>query len=67
MFFVIFDMEAVFLFAWAVALRESGWAGFIEAAIFIAVLLAALLYLSALGALDWRTRRQIRDEGRAGT
>jgi NADH-quinone oxidoreductase subunit A len=27
MFFVIFDLEAVFLFAWAVAVRETGWAG----------------------------------------
>lgn len=65
-FFVIFDMEAVFLFAWAVALRESGWAGFIEAAIFIAVLLAALVYLWACGALEWRTRRQIRDQSKVG-
>lgn len=65
-FFVIFDMEAVFLFAWAVALRESGWAGFIEAAIFIAVLIAALVYLWACGALEWRTRRQIRDQNKVG-
>ena len=57
-FFVIFDMESVFLFAWSVALKESGWSGFIEALIFISVLLASLIYLWALGALDWRTRRQ---------
>jgi NADH-quinone oxidoreductase subunit A len=57
-FFVIFDMESVFLFAWSVALKESGWFGFIEALIFISVLLATLIYLWALGALDWRTRRQ---------
>ncbi|MFI3154960.1 MAG: NADH-quinone oxidoreductase subunit A [Methylococcaceae bacterium] len=57
-FFVIFDMESVFLFAWSVALQESGWAGFAEASIFIAVLIAALAYLWATGALDWRTRRQ---------
>jgi NADH-quinone oxidoreductase subunit A len=57
-FFVIFDMESVFLFAWAVALRESGWPGFIEALIFIGVLIAALVYLWFIGALDWRTRRQ---------
>jgi NADH-quinone oxidoreductase subunit A len=59
-FFVIFDMESVFLFAWAVALRESGWSGFIEALIFTGVLIAALVYLSAIGALDWRTQRQRR-------
>ena len=57
-FFVIFDMESVFLFAWSVALKESGWSGFIEALIFISVLLDTLIYLWALGALDWRTRRQ---------
>jgi NADH-quinone oxidoreductase subunit A len=57
-FFVIFDMESVFLFAWAVALQESGWPGFIEALIFIGVLIAALIYLWLIGALDWRTRRQ---------
>lgn len=53
MFFVIFDVEAVFLFAWAVAFRELGWPGYIEAVIFIGVLGAALAYLWRLGALDW--------------
>lgn len=57
-FFVIFDMESVFLFAWSVALQESGWTGFIAALIFITVLIAALIYLWATGGLDWRTRRQ---------
>lgn len=61
-FFVIFDMEAAFLFAWSVALKEAGWAGFIEASVFVAILLAALVYLWACGALDWRTPRQVRDE-----
>lgn len=53
MFFVIFDVEAMFLYAWAIALREAGWAGFIEAAIFIAVLLVGLFYLWRVGALNW--------------
>lgn len=56
-FFVIFDVEAVFLFAWAIAFRELGWAGYIEAVIFIAVLGAALAYLWRLGALDWGPAR----------
>lgn len=60
-FFVIFDLEAVFLFSWAISVRETGWAGFIEALIFILILLAALVYLWRLGALDWRTARQKRD------
>lgn len=53
MFFVIFDLETVFLFAWAIAFRETGWPGYIEASIFIGVLLASLAYLWRLGGLDW--------------
>lgn len=53
MFFVIFDVEALFIFAWAICLREVGWAGFIEALIFIIVLVAALAYIWSMGALDW--------------
>ena len=52
-FFVIFDLEAVFLFAWVIGFRESGIAGFIEALIFILILLAGLAYLWKMGALDW--------------
>jgi NADH-quinone oxidoreductase subunit A len=53
MFFVIFDLESVFLFAWAIGARESGWAGYVEVAIFVGVLAAALAYLWRTGALDW--------------
>lgn len=62
MFFVIFDVEALFLYAWAVALRESGWIGFIEAAVFILILLAGLVYLWRIGALIWHVppRRRTR-------
>lgn len=51
--FIVFDLEAVFLFSWAIAFRETGLMGFIEAAIFILILLAGLIYLWRLGALDW--------------
>jgi NADH-quinone oxidoreductase subunit A len=54
MFFVIFDLEAVFIFAWAISVREAGWTGYAEAALFITVLLATLVYLWRVGALDWR-------------
>jgi NADH-quinone oxidoreductase subunit A len=57
MFFVIFDLEAVFIFAWAVAARELGWPGYSEILVFIAILVAALAYLWRLGALDWGPRR----------
>jgi len=53
MFFVIFDVEALFLYAWAVSIRESGLPGLIEATIFIVVLAAGLVYLWRVGALDW--------------
>lgn len=61
MFFVIFDVEALYLYAWSASIRESGWVGSIEAAIFILVLLASLVYLARIGALDWtpaRSKRQ---------
>lgn len=53
MLFVIFDVEALYLYAWSVSVRESGWMGFIEATIFIVVLLIGLIYLARIGALDW--------------
>jgi NADH-quinone oxidoreductase subunit A len=53
MFFVVFDLEAVFLFAWGVAARELGWAGYFEILLFVAVLVASLIYLWKVGALDW--------------
>ena len=52
-FFVVFDLEAIFLFLWAVAGRELGLPGYIEALIFSGILLAALVYLLRTGALDW--------------
>lgn len=52
-FFVIFDLEVVFLFAWAVAAPQVGWAGYAGAMVFLALLLAGLLYLWRIGALTW--------------
>lgn len=57
MFFVIFDLEAIFIFAWAVAVRETGWTGYAEVFIFITVLLVALGYLWRVGALEWGSGR----------
>ena len=64
MFFVIFDLEAVFLFAWAIAVTEVGWTGFVEVSLFVAILLLALAYLWRSGALDFgrETRRTVSDE-----
>ncbi len=55
-FFVIFDLEAGFIFSWAVALREIGWAGYVEGLVFIGVLLVALAYVWRSGGLDFVRR-----------
>lgn len=57
MFFVIFDLESVFLFAWAIAARQAGWPGYVTAILFIALLVVALVYLWRIGALDWGSAR----------
>ncbi len=66
MFFVIFDLEAVFIYAWAVSVRETGWAGYFEVLIFIGVLMAGLVYLWRIGALDWGTSGRLRNRGADG-
>jgi NADH-quinone oxidoreductase subunit A len=58
MFFVIFDLEAVFIFAWAISLKQAGWQGYIEMLVFIGILVAALVYIWRLGGLDWGTAKQ---------
>lgn len=64
MFFVVFDLEAVFIFLWAIAGRELGWAGYIEVLVFIGVLAATLAYLWRTGALDWYPAGPRRQENR---
>ncbi len=51
-FFVVFDLEAVFIFAWATAALELGWMGYGVICVFIGLLLAALGYLWHERALD---------------
>ncbi len=51
--FVIFDLETVFILAWAVAFFELGWSGFIAVGIFILILVVALIYELSTGALNW--------------
>jgi len=52
-FFVIFDIEAVFLYPWAVLFKDLGLFGFIEMMIFIAILAVGLIYVWKRGALEW--------------
>ena len=51
--FLIFDVEAAFLYPWAVAFNRLGLLAFIEALIFIAILVVALVYAWRKGALEW--------------
>lgn len=53
--FIVFDVEAVFLYPWAVKFRELGWFGYTEMAVFAATLVVALAYVWKKGALDWET------------
>ena len=51
--FIVFDVEVVFLYPWAVVFRRMGWFGFAEVMLFVAVLGVALLYVWRKGALEW--------------
>ena len=51
--FIIFDLEAAFLFPWAVSLRQTGWAGWVTMMVFLVELLVGLVYAWKKGALDW--------------
>jgi NADH-quinone oxidoreductase subunit A len=55
-FFLIFDVEAAFIFAWAVAFEELGWTGWLQIVFFITILLFSLFYIWGKGGLDWRTK-----------
>lgn len=51
--FIVFDVEAVFVYPWAVLLQELGWNAFISMAIFMSTLVVALIYVWRKGALEW--------------
>ncbi len=53
MLFIIFDIEVVFLYPWAVNLRSLGVSGFVEMLVFIGILMLGYLYLWKKGALEW--------------
>lgn len=54
--FVIFDVEAAFLFGWAVAVKELGWRGYLGMLVFVLLLSVGLVYEWRQGALDWGPR-----------
>ena len=53
MLFIIFDVEAIFFYPWAVLMRQLGWFGLIEMLVFIGILFIALAYIWRKGGLDW--------------
>jgi len=53
MLFILFDVELVFLFPWAVVFRELGWFGLFEMLLFLAVVVLGFLYAWRQGALEW--------------
>jgi len=53
MLFIIFDVEAVFFYPWAVLLRQLKWFGVVEMLVFIGILLVALAHIWKKGGLDW--------------
>ncbi len=53
MVFILFDVEAIFLYPWAYVYRELHWFGFVEMLLYILILLAGYIYLWKKGALDW--------------
>jgi NADH-quinone oxidoreductase subunit A len=60
MLFVIFDVEIIFLFAWATRFPELGWYGVAAMGIFTFFVLETLIYVWKRGALDWNVRRRAR-------
>jgi NADH-quinone oxidoreductase subunit A len=60
MIFIIFDIEVIFLFPWAVVYNQLGTFGLIEIIVFSAAVFISLLYLVANGALDWGPISRVR-------
>lgn len=58
MLFVLFDLEVVYLIAWAIAWEQVGWQGYWGLLVFVAILAAGLAYEWRVGALDWHPRHR---------
>jgi len=51
--FIVFDIEVVFMYPWAILFRKLGWFGLAEMIVFIAILALGLIYVWRKGALEW--------------
>ena len=66
MIFLLFDIEVAFLYPWAMALRQLGWAGFVQVVLFMGLMLAGYVYVWRKGALDWDAE-EVADEASTGS
>ena len=53
MLFILFDIEVIFMYPWAVTLEELGWFGYLQMVSFVSVLVVGLVYVWKKGVLDW--------------
>jgi len=60
MLFILFDIEAVFLYPWVVVYRELRWVAFAEMFIFVALILCGFFYIMRKGVLDWAKSAPVR-------
>jgi len=67
MLFILFDIEAVFLYPWAVVYRDLKWFAFVEMIIFIVLVLAGFFYIWKKGVLDWTHAEDIERRSAEGT
>jgi NADH-quinone oxidoreductase subunit A len=58
MLFIVFDIEAIFLYPWAVVYRDLKWLGFVEMLVFVVLILSGFFYIWKKGALDWSQRER---------
>ncbi len=65
-FFIVFDLEAVFVVSWAVAYDLLGWTGFWQICFFIVVLFLGLVYLWKMGGLEWGSQSARNEQRRVG-
>lgn len=56
-FFLLFDVEGAYIFSWAIAWEELGWAGWLQISFFITVLILGLAYIWNKGGLEWGPKR----------
>ena len=66
MLFIIFDIETIFLYPWAIGFRDLGLFGLVEMFVFLGLVFVAYLYIWRAGGLDWERPRRVRAAGSAG-